>query len=146
MLPSPIATFRDPVHGYIDVYPHERAIIDTPAFQRLRSIRQLGLTYYVYHGAEHSRFGHSLGVMHLAGRFAKRLVHRNKRLVADALGWNESDFERNAEQLILEARLCGLLHDIGHAPFSHVGEASLFPEGKRHEYYSSEIITRRSWE
>ena len=140
MLPSPSATFRDPVHGYIDVLPHEKDIIDTPAFQRLRSIRQLGLTSYVYHGAEHSRFGHSLGVMHLAGRFAERLVHRNKSLVIDALGWTEPDFERNAERLILEARLGGLLHDIGHAPFSHVGEASLFPEGKRHEHYSSEII------
>ena len=140
MLPSPIATFRDPVHGYIDVYPHEREIIDTPAFQRLRSIKQLGLTSYVYHGAEHSRFGHSLGVMHLAGRFAERLVHRNKSLVIDALGWNETGFEQNAERLFLEARLGGLLHDIGHAPFSHVGEASLFPAGKRHEDYSAEIV------
>ncbi len=140
MLPSPSATFRDPVHGYIDVLPHEKDIIDTPAFQRLRSIRQLGLTSYVYHGAEHSRFGHSLGVMHLAGRFAERLVHGNKSLVIDALGWTEPDFERNAERLVLEARLGGLLHDIGHAPFSHVGEEQLFPPGRRHEDYSAAII------
>ena len=141
MLPRPAGTFRDPVHGYIDVLPHEKDIIDTPAFQRLRWIHQLGLSSYVYHGAEHSRFGHSLGVMHLAGKFTKRLVYNSREILMDSLRWKESDFERNAHQLILEARLGGLLHDIGHAPFSHVGETSLFPEGKGHENYSSEIMT-----
>ena len=71
-LPEPGTTFRDPVHGYIGVFDWERKIIDLPVFQRLRGIRQLGLSSYVYHGAEHSRFGHSLGVMHLAGRFVEK--------------------------------------------------------------------------
>ena len=141
-MPSPAGTFRDPVHGYIDVYPHERDIIDTSAFQRLRWIHQLGLTSYVYHGAEHSRFGHSLGVMHLAGRFTERLLEKHKNLVMDRLSWHsEEEFEQNKARLILEARLSGLLHDIGHGPFSHVGEDTLFPTGKRHEDYSAEIIT-----
>lgn len=61
-------TFRDPIHGFIRVSGPEREIIDSAPFQRLRRIRQLGTGYLVYHGAEHSRFGHSLGVMEVATR------------------------------------------------------------------------------
>ena len=88
-LPEQTKTFRDPVHGYIGVFDWEREIIDTAAFQRLRGIRQLGLSSYVYHGAEHSRFGHSLGVMHLSGKFAQKLLrHPNHReLIKERQGW-----------------------------------------------------------
>ena len=61
-------TFRDPIHGFIDVDSLESKIIDSEPFQRLRYIRQLGTSYLVYHGAEHTRFGHSLGVMHLVSK------------------------------------------------------------------------------
>jgi HD superfamily phosphohydrolase len=60
--------FRDPIHGFIKVYGVEKDIINSKPFQRLRRIRQLGLTSLVYHGAEHTRFGHSIGVMDFASK------------------------------------------------------------------------------
>ena len=132
--------FRDPIHGFIDVYPHERQIIDTVEFQRLRRIHQLGLTHYIYHGAEHSRFGHSLGVMHLAGRAADSLIDRNIKLVSEVLGWCPSNISKEKRRLILLSRLAGLVHDVGHAPFSHTGEDRLFAEGDSHEGHGAAVI------
>ena len=99
---------RDPVHGYINVY-HQVIwdLIATPEFQRLRRIHQLGGTTQVYHTAEHSRFGHSLGVYEIV-----RLMLDNVKNLRESL----SEFEQTAV-------LCaGLLHDVGHGPFSHAFE------------------------
>ena len=139
-LPNPKIEFRDPVHGFIEVYPHERSIIDTTEFQRLRRIHQLGLTHYVYHGAEHSRFGHALGVMHLAGTAVNSLLERHEGEIDDTLGWRPSPTSDDQRRLVLLARLAGLLHDIGHAPFSHTGEDRLFPGDARHESHGAAII------
>lgn len=119
--------YRDPVHNIITLV-EERAddallveLIDTPEFQRLRYIRQLGLAMYTYQGAEHSRFTHSLGVMHVMTR------------VLDQLG---EKYPISAEARIV-ARAASLLHDIGHGPFSHVIEKAL---RQSHEQWTTRII------
>lgn len=65
--------FNDPIHGQITVNEKELQIINSTPFQRLRNIKQLALTYYIYPGAEHSRFGHSIGVMHLLHDMVKNI-------------------------------------------------------------------------
>ncbi|RYL95082.1 HD domain-containing protein [Sporolactobacillus sp. THM7-4] len=114
--------FKDPVHRYIHV--RERLIWDligTAEFQRLRRIRQLGTTYLTFHGAEHSRFGHSLGVYEIARRIIDIFKYRHD--------WDDS------ETLIC---LCAaLLHDVGHGPFSHSFEKVF---GTDHEQYTQAII------
>ena len=99
---------RDPIHGFIKLSKIEKKLIDTKVFQRLRRIRQLAMTFLVYPGAVHTRFDHSIGVMHIAGRICTRLRELHPRRI-----YNE-DVDR--------VRLAALLHDVGHGPFSHVSE------------------------
>jgi len=135
-----VGEFRDPVHGFIEPFPHEKEIIDTAEFQRLRRIRQLGLTSYVYHGAEHSRFGHSIGVMHLAGEAARRILQNSRAFICEQLRWSDKNFEEESHRVFVLARVAGLVHDLGHPPFSHAGQARFFPEKLDHESYSREIV------
>lgn len=93
---------RDPLYGLIGLDEHEVALINTPFFQRLRHIKQLGNADFVYPSAVHSRFEHSIGAMHVAGEIAKQL------------DLSEAEIET--------ARACLLLHDLGHGPFSHAFE------------------------
>ncbi len=118
---------RDTIHGIITLDREDPAdgliwrLVNTPEFQRLRRIRQLGLTNLVYQGAEHTRFAHSIGVMHLAGRILDQL----------------SKSCEITEQDRLETRVAALLHDLGHGPFSHVSEIVL---GVGHEEWTRRII------
>ena len=96
---------RDPVHGFVSFAPDEVRVLDTCVMQRLRRIRQLAYANLLYPGAVHTRFDHSIGVYHIAGQLADKLI-------ADA-------HERRV------MRLAALLHDIGHGPFSHVSETLL---------------------
>jgi HD superfamily phosphohydrolase len=124
-------TYHDPLHGAIALdrrHPAEALaidLIDTPPFQRLRRIRQLGPAYLTFHGAESSRFTHSLGVLHLA-RQALRALQRQNPEQAETL---------EAESGLLYA--AALLHDLGHAPYSHSGEEMF---GLRHESWSGRLI------
>jgi len=128
--------FRDPIHGFISITEDELRIVNSAPFQRLRNIRQLATTYLVYHGAEHTRFGHSLGVMHLVARVFDSVTSNELGLFIsnDSLG---NSLRTEWYRQIL--RLIALTHDLGHAPFSHVSE-ELFAEGLKHEHYTKKII------
>ena len=131
---------RDPIHGFIELDDWEREIVNHPVFQRLRRIRQLGLTDMVYPGATHSRFEHSLGVMHVATRMFEAIVDRRRDFLRAAYKYDDAGLARDKRIL----RLAALLHDVGHAPFSHGGEG-LMPEIEKdrqfgHEQYSAAIV------
>ncbi len=126
--------FRDPIHGFIEVSELELRVIDSFPFQRLRSIRQLATTYLVYPGAEHTRFGHSLGVMHLVTKAFDFALENYKKANGKDLF---DDVKARWYKQIL--RLIALTHDLGHAPFSHASEA-LFDKEVEHEDYTKKIL------
>ena len=104
---------RDPVHGLIRLTEQEMRIVDTRAFQRLRRIRQLAMADLVYPGALHTRFEHSLGVLHVTHLILRRLERELEKS------------ERLCDNGVRIVRLAALLHDVGHGPFSHVSEELL---------------------
>ena len=116
---------NDPVHGFIEV-PRGTLLdlIDTPAFQRLRRIKQLGMSVLVYPGAVHSRFNHALGAMHLM------------RQALDVLRRKKVDISKKEYRAALIAIL---LHDVGHGPFSHALEHAIIP-GLHHEEMSLALM------
>ena len=122
-------SIRDPVHGFVRADTLERALIDTRPLQRLRSIRQLGMMFFVFPGAEHSRFSHALGAMELAGRLYDALAAKGEGLL---------DPDRRSRERRL-VRAAGLLHDIGHAPFSHSAEEQ-FEGGIDHEEMTRRLL------
>ena len=140
----------DPVHGDIGLSKLETELIDTPTFQRLRRITQLGFAYTVYPNARHSRFEHSLGVMHIMSRILESLLSKDKHAVS------KDDLRK--------LRIAALLHDIGHYPYSHLmeridwdsaqkyiskkgqsegGETSLPKEYPKHDKLGEIVITKR---
>ncbi|XP_029912103.1 deoxynucleoside triphosphate triphosphohydrolase SAMHD1-like isoform X2 [Myripristis murdjan] len=112
---QPMKVFNDPIHGHMEIHPLLVKFIDTPQFQRLRNIKQLGAAYYVYPGASHNRFEHSIGVAHLAGQFLQALRDR------------QPDLDITDED-ILCVQIAGLCHDLGHGPFSHLFDGRFIPE------------------
>ena len=116
----------DPIHKYIPITDLEKKLIDTEFFQRLRKIRQLAGAHLVYPSAQHTRFEHSIGAMHLAGLAAESLL--NKGYIT---------CKEDVESL----RIAALLHDIGHGPFSHLFEEVL--REKESNKINHEIIGKR---
>lgn len=118
---------RDPVHGYIGMTDVEKQVIDTLPLQRLRGIKQLSVTYITYPGADHSRFSHVLGTMHLAGQIAENLRR--------SVSLNDDEWQM--------VRLAGLLHDVGHGPFSHSYEEILVKyRNLNHEQMGREVLEK----
>ena len=116
----------DHIHDFIRLNKTEHEIIDTPVFQRLRRIKQLSGAHLTYPGAQHTRFEHSLGVLHIASMAASSL---------NSKGLMSTD---NIENISLAA----LLHDIGHGPFSHLFEEVLQRKKQSHEEIGKQIILK----
>ena len=122
-----VGEIADPIHKFIRFTDLEKKIIDSVVFQRLRRIKQLAGAHLVYPAAQHSRFEHSLGTMHVAGLAGEHLF---------SIGAME-------KESIQELRVASLLHDIGHGPFSHLFEEALKVTGnKNHETLGAEIICK----
>jgi HD superfamily phosphohydrolase len=108
-----------PIHGFISISPLMKSIIDTSEFKRLHHLRQLGAAYLIFPSANHTRFEHSIGVSHLAGRLIKNLQTKQPDL--------------NITDRIIELiQVAALVHDIGHGPFSHLYDDIVAKLGKPH--------------
>ncbi|XP_006144165.1 deoxynucleoside triphosphate triphosphohydrolase SAMHD1 [Tupaia chinensis] len=112
-----IKVINDPIHGHIEFHPLLIRIIDTPQFQRLRYVKQLGGGYYVFPGASHNRFEHSLGVGYLAGCLVRELREKQPEL-------------QISERDLLCVQIAGLCHDLGHGPFSHMFDGRFIPRAR----------------
>jgi len=125
---------RDPVHGLIELEGEEAAIVPrllgACEVQRLRRIRQLGLTSLAFPGAEHTRFAHALGAAHVM----RRLLHRLRQIDGDLPFWQRVTSERAREAIA-----AAFLHDVGHGPLSHLFEAAM-PGALHHESWTERIL------
>lgn len=128
-------SINDPIHGLIQFRDEEavlvRKILQTPEFQRLRHIKQLGMAFYIYPGATHNRFSHSLGVAYLSKRIIQKIQVDSPKFTTN--------------ELKLLAIASGLLHDIGHGPYSHMFEKACYKDTDikfNHEEMTVLIIER----
>ena len=118
------------IHGSIRVSSLALRIINTPEFQRMKLIKQLGLCYHVYSSATHSRFEHSIGVYHLAGKMLEKIQQQypKKTYYIHELGKST----KLTYKIIECIKIAALCHDIGHGPFSHIFDDVLLKYSKNH--------------
>lgn len=145
--------YYDPLYGHIQMTNLEWGIIHTPFYQRLRWIKQLGFTLYTFPGAEHSRFGHSIGVMYNA-----HMILRTIGRAVDDQKFFDEKFSSPEKTYHQSLRLAALLHDLGMFPFSHTTEMSYIRFGETtnakngkghpddHEHLGSYIIKNTDYE
>ncbi|MDD5559003.1 HD domain-containing protein [Candidatus Methylomirabilis sp.] len=134
-----IHEIRDPIHVFVRLDSHERQVLDSRPFQRLRHIHQLALSHLVYPGCTHRRFEHSLGVMELAGRVFDVITQQDA--ITDEIKQQLPQISCTDALAYWKRvlRMAALCHDIGHLPFSHTSE-DLLPAGWTHEILTAEII------
>jgi len=122
MSAEPWGFIKDPIYGYVAITELEKTVIDTRVVQRLRRLRQLAGAEFVYPGANHTRFEHSLGAMHLAGLLGEKISGKEEEIQA--------------------FRVAALLHDVGHGPFSHIFEHILSRCNRTHEDITTWLIQK----
>uniref|UniRef100_A0A8C6T9R5 HD domain-containing protein n=1 Tax=Neogobius melanostomus TaxID=47308 RepID=A0A8C6T9R5_9GOBI len=128
-----LQVFHDPIHGHMEFDPILVKIIDTPQFQRLRNLKQLGGVYFVYPGASHNRFEHSLGVAHLAGQLVQNLKEKQPELKID-------------DRDVRCVEIAGLCHDLGHGPFSHMFDGMFIPKARPDRQWKHEEASVKMFE
>ncbi|XP_028392109.1 deoxynucleoside triphosphate triphosphohydrolase SAMHD1-like isoform X1 [Dendronephthya gigantea] len=126
--------FNDPIHGSIELHPLLIAIIHTPQFQRLKDLKQLSFCYWIYPGASHNRFEHSLGTAHLCGKLIDTLqeLHAGEYEITD--------------KEALCVKIAGLCHDLGHGPFSHFFDGVYIPHVKPESKWTHEEASCKLFE
>ncbi len=121
---------NDSIYGNISISAQELKLIDTPVFQRLRQIKQLGAADYVYPGATHTRFAHCLGTMHLINQFISAASKGGSRIAG-------------SKEEVEKLRLAALLHDLGHYPYSHTVEKAVRRlNGMGHEEFGEFLLKK----
>jgi len=151
IVPPEDRLINDAIYGSIELSPLLYLILNTPEFHRLKDVRQLGAGHYVYPGANHTRFDHSIGVSHLAGVFARSLKQKLEK-DAESIPLDKTRERmqyRFEDEEILCVQIAGLCHDLGHGPLSHMFEHKVVPhldlknvKHKHHEDISVNVFKK----
>lgn len=130
---------RDPLHGFVHLSEVEKSVINSIPFQRLRNIKQLGMGHYVYPGSVHTRLEHSIGTLYIGSQIFGVLTNKHREYLERILQIPKENGIKKFRSIL---RYALLLHDVGHAPFSHSSE-DLSPKGISHEELGARIVKEK---